>query len=55
MTTIDIINRINTAIRAGDAMDLDTLADQVSGLVISHAERTAWLALIGTALEGLEP
>lgn len=54
MTPIDIINRINEAIRAGDQLDLDDLATEVCDLVIEERERVAWLALIETASESID-
>lgn len=54
MTTSDMILRINDAIRSGDQLDLETLANQVEDLLIGETERTAWLALIETASEAIE-
>jgi hypothetical protein len=54
MTTIDIINRINHAIRAGDKMDLFALGSDVSNLIIEDALRDAWIDLIETAQEVIE-
>lgn len=53
MTTTDIILRINDAIRTGDQLDLETLANQISDLLIEDTERDAWLALIETASESI--
>lgn len=54
MTTTDIILRINDAIRTGDQLDLETLANQISDLLIEDTLRDAWLALIETASESIE-
>lgn len=54
MTTTDIINRINDAIRTGDQLDLKTLANQISDLLIEDTLRDAWLALIETASESID-
>ena len=54
MTTTDIINRINDAIRTGDQLDLETLANQISDLLIEDTLRDAWLALIETASESID-
>lgn len=53
MTTSDMILRINDAIRSGDQLDLETLANQVENLLIGETERMAWLALIETASEAI--
>ena len=54
MTTTDIILRINDAIRTGDQLDLETLANQISDLLIEDTIRDAWLALIETASESID-
>lgn len=54
MTATDIILRINDAIRTGDQLDLETLANQISDLLIEDTLRTAWLALIETASESID-
>ena len=54
MTTTDIILRINDAIRTGDQLDLETLANQISDLLIEDTLRDAWLALIETASESID-
>ena len=54
MTSIDIILRINDAIRGGDQLDLDRLAETVADLLITDDERDAWLALIETASESVD-
>lgn len=54
MTTIDIVNRINDALREGDQLDLDHLATQIADLLIEDCERDAWLALIETASESID-
>jgi hypothetical protein len=54
MTTTDIILRINDAIRSGDQLDLETLANQISDLLIEETLRDAWLALIETASESID-
>lgn len=51
MTTTDMLNRINDALRSGDDDDLHTLADQIRGLLIDATEAACWLALIETAIE----
>lgn len=54
MTTIDIVLRINDAIRTNDQRDLITLATQVEDLLIDRSARGAWLALIETATEAMD-
>lgn len=54
MTSIDMILRINDAIRGGDQLDLDRLAETVADLLITDDERDAWLALIETASESVD-
>ena len=54
MTTTDIILRINDAIRTGDQLDLENLANQISDLLIEDTLRDAWLALIETASESID-
>lgn len=54
MTTIDMINRINDAIRTGDMTDLRELDRQVCDLMISEDDRAVWRALIETGTEVIE-
>jgi hypothetical protein len=54
MTTIDIILRINDAIRSGDQLDLQQLANQINDLFIEDTLRDAWLALIETASDSID-
>lgn len=54
MTTTDMLNRVNDAIRSGDQNDLDVLAAYIDGLMIEESLRAAWLALIETAQQVLE-
>lgn len=54
MTTTDMLNRINDAIRTGDMDDLLDLARHIRDLLISETERDVWLALIETATEVVE-
>ena len=54
MTTIDMLNRINDAIRTGDMDDLLALACHIRDLLIAETERDVWLALIETATEVVE-
>lgn len=43
MTTTDIILRINDAIRTGDQLDLDTLANHISDLLIEDTRGLPYL------------
>ena len=54
MTTTDIILRINDAIRTGDQLDLETLANQINDLLIEDTLRGAWCALIETASASID-
>ena len=54
MTTTDIILRINDAIRTGDQLDLETLANQINDLLIEDTLRGAWRALIETASASID-
>lgn len=54
MTTTDIILRINDAIRNGDQLDLENLSHTIWDLMIEDTLRTAWLALIETAIESID-
>lgn len=54
MTNTDIILRINDAIRNGDQLDLEDLANTISDLLIEDTLRDAWLALIETASESID-
>jgi len=54
MTTIDIILRINDAIRNGDQEDLVILGNTVAELLIEDKMRDAWLALIETASDSID-
>ena len=54
MTTTDIILRINDAIRTGDQLDLEVLANTISDLLIEDTLRDAWLALIETASASID-
>ena len=54
MTSIDMILRINDAIRGGNQLDLDRLAETVADLLMTDDERDAWLALIETASESMD-
>ena len=54
MTTIDIILRINDAIRNSDQEDLEKLAGTIAELFIEEKLRDAWIALIETASEAID-
>ena len=54
MTTTDMLNRINDALRTGDQLDLESLANQVGDLLMEKSAKDAWLALIETASETLD-
>ena len=54
MTTIDIILRINDAIRNGDQEDLAILGNTVAELLIEDKMRDAWMALIETAADCID-
>ena len=54
MTTTDMLNRINDALRTGDQLDLESLANQVGDLLMEESAKDAWLALIETASETLD-
>jgi len=54
MTTIDIILRINDAIRNNDQLDLSRLADQIDMQLIEDKLCDAWLALIETASDSID-
>lgn len=54
MTTTDMLNRVNDALRTGDQLDLATLENQVSDMLMEDSAKAAWLALIETASETLD-
>ena len=54
MTTIDIILRINDAMRNSDQEDLENLAGTINDLLIEEKLRDAWIALIETASEAID-
>ncbi|MCC5960554.1 MAG: hypothetical protein JJU08_14575 [Rhodobacteraceae bacterium] len=54
MTTLEMITRINDAIRAGDMTDLRDMENHVRDLLISEDARDTWLALIETGTEVVE-
>ena len=54
MTNIDIILRINDAIRNGDQEDLAILGNTVAELLIEDKMRDAWMALIETASDSID-
>lgn len=54
MTTLEMITRINDAIRAGDMTDLRDMENYVRDLLVSEDERDTWLALIETGTDVIE-